>query len=322
MSLFIVDILEDVFGDIKKHNHNSGQVSVNCPLCDDGKNKANLEINYSKNLYNCWSCGAINNMHGSIESLLKKYGTKKQLKQYLLLKPETEYDKDKKEENKKRLKNSSGLKLPEGFKLLKNCTNKDFKYEVVIKYLKERGITDEMIEYNDIGYTTTDKLYYNRIIIPSYNENNELNYFVTRAWDKRIKPKYLNPPEDEVPKLEIIFNENKINWDSTIYIVEGITDHIVIPNSLVLLGKVIGDKLKETLFKKAKGLIVILLDGDAFNDIIRLYKELNTLELYGRVRICVPPLEYDPSKINEIGGRKAIIKLLKNSRKPTNVELY
>lgn len=318
MSLFIVDILEDVLGNIKKHNITSGQASFNCPLCDEGRNKGNLEVNYNKNLYHCWSCGATNNMHGSIEKLIRKFGNRKQLKNYLLLKPETDYDKKKKEEL---ITNNSTytLTLPKGFKLLKNCTNKDFKYEIVSKYLKDRGITNEMIEDNNIGYTVSDEKYYNRIVFPSYDENNELNFFVTRTWEKRIKPKYLNP---DVEKQQIIFNENKINWDSTVYLVEGVMDSIPIYNSIPLLGKVIGDRLREKLFKKAKGLIVICLDSDAFDDIIRIYKELNTLELYGRIRIIKIPDGHDPSSINEKLGRKGIIKMLKLARKPTNIELY
>jgi hypothetical protein len=68
------------------------------------------------------------------------------------------------------------------------------------------------------------------------------------------KLKYINPKAE---KQEIIFNIGKLNLDATIYLVEGVTDHIVTPNSIPLLGKVISsDKL---LHDKAQGLIVILL---------------------------------------------------------------
>ena len=321
---FIVDILEEFLGPIRKHNESTGQISFDCCRCSEEKGvdydkKGNLEINYQKGIFHCWSCGASHNMQGVIEKLIKKYGTVKNLKNYILLKPETNYKKEK-EDNNEDLDDiiaESNLKLPEGFKLLKNCNNKDYKYEQVISYLKERGIGEDIINEYNIGYTTQGK-YYNRIIIPSYDENGNLNYFIARSFDKKVKPKYLNP---DAEKQIIIFNENKINWDSTIYIVEGSTDSLPIPNSIPLLGKVISDYLKSKLITKAKALIVILLDSDAKLDTIRLFKELNTLELYGRVKIIIPPDGYDPSKIYEVGGKKMIIKLLKNARLPTDYEL-
>lgn len=329
MSLFLVDIFEEFLGTIRKHNESSGQASWDCPQCCEDKGisedfKGNLEVNYQKGLFNCWACGATTGMHGPLEKLLKRYGNKKQLKQYLLLKPETDYDREKKDnldENGDEIIRENNIKLPEGFKALKNCTSKDYKYDEFIQYWKERGIDDDIISKKNIGYTTTGK-YHDRTVIPSYGEDGELNYFVTRTIYKRIKPKYLNPSEDEIPKMSIIFNERDINWDATIYLCEGTTDSLVLPNSIPLLGKVIGDYLKSKLITKAKGLIVICLDGDAFDDVIRLYKELNSGDLQGRIRIIKCPDGYDPSKINEIGGRKAIIKLLRNSRLPTSQELY
>lgn len=326
---FIVDILEEFLGTIRKHNESSGQISFDCPQCLEDKGvsedfKGNLEVNYQKGIFHCWSCGAIHNTKGPIERLIKKYGNRKQLKQYLLLKPETDYDKQKKnnvDENGDEIIRENNIKLPEGFKALKNCTSKDYKYDEFINYWKERGVDNKIINEKNIGYTTKGQ-YFNRTIIPSYGEDGELNYFVTRTIYKKIKPKYLNPSEDEIPKMSIIFNEKDIIWDSTIYIVEGVTDSIPTPNSIPLLGKVIGDYLKNKLITKAKGLIVVLLDSDAFEDTIRLFKELNSGELQGRIRIIKCPESYDPSKINEIGGRKSIIKLLKNARLPTPEELY
>jgi DNA primase len=74
---------------------------------------------------------------------------------------------------------------------------------------------------------------YNRIIIPSYDLNGDLNYFIARWYPKEYnKLKYINPKAE---KQEIIFNIGKLNLDATIYLVEGVTDHIVTPNSIPLL---------------------------------------------------------------------------------------
>ncbi len=53
----LVELLEEVLGDHGLHYPNHGQISFNCPVCDDGRNKHNLEVNYINNVYKCWSCG-------------------------------------------------------------------------------------------------------------------------------------------------------------------------------------------------------------------------------------------------------------------------
>ena len=173
-----------------------------------------------------------------------------------------------------------------------------------------------MDEYN-IGFTTKGK-HKNRIIIPSYDEFGDLNYFVARAWDKWVKPKYLNP---DIPKQEFIFNENLINWDGTIFLVEGAFDHIVIPNSIPLLGKVLHPKLKTMLINKAKSDIIIELDDDAKNDAIDIYLDLNFGKLFGRIKMCTPKAGKDPSKIFELDGARGIVNLLRTSKELTGMEL-
>ncbi len=273
----------------------------------EGDGKGNLEVNYNKDVFKCWACKEINDMFGPISKLIFKYGNSKILKDYKLLKPDFEQS-DKTDLEEKI------ITLPEGFKLLKDCTSKDYKYDLAINYLKNRGINNEIINEFDIGYTTIGK-YFNRIIIPSYDEYGSLNYFIARWFDKKkTKLKYLNP---DVDKTSIIFNEKKVNWDATIYIVEGVTDHIVVPNSIPLLGKYIPDLLFNKLQEKASSSVIIFLDGDAKEDAKILYNKLNSGGLSDKVKLCVAPDNMDPSKINEEFGKKGIISVLKKSRKLT-----
>ena len=51
-----------------------------------------------------------------------------------------------------------------------------------------------------MGYTTDGK-YGGRIILPSYDKEDKLNYWVGRTYNNQ-KPKYLNPDSD---KEEVIF---------------------------------------------------------------------------------------------------------------------
>lgn len=317
MSYLLVNILERFLGEHRKLNEDTGQVAFDCPACSaekgmpEGDGKGNLEINYDRGVYKCWVCQDTNHMHGPVIKLLKKYGTPKILRDYLLVKPDADSVIAKEHI-------SVEVKLPEGYKKLSMCTKKDYKSEQALKYLYNRGITDKIIKEFDIGYTTSGP-FYNRIIIPSYDNEGILNYFIARWFSNEYtKLKYINPTAE---KQEIVFNEGKINWDATIYLVEGATDHIVTPNSIPLLGKFISPLLLDLLYHKATGLIVIVLDDDAKIDCLHLYKQLNFCDLRDRIRICLPPIGHDPSLIFQKLGNNGIIKLLKSSRKPTDYEL-
>jgi len=188
----------------------------------------------------------------------------------------------------------------------------------VMRYLKKRGIGMDLITKYDIGYTI-DGNFMNRIIIPSYDISGVINYFIARSFHWKTKPKYMNP---EAEKQEVIFNEDKINWDSTIYLVEGVFDHIVVPNSIPLLGKFMSEKLFEEIYTKASGNIVILLDADAYEDAVFLYKKLNIGHLTGKILMCTPAESYDPSLIYEKWGKRGIVTLLKSSTKLVESRLY
>jgi DNA primase len=313
---FLINILESFLGEHRKHNENTGQAAFDCPACSyendkpNGDGKGNLEINYERGVFKCWACKDTNNMYGPVRSLLKRYATPRITRDYFLIKPEdTSFA-------SKEIKEVESL--PMGYRKFSQSTKSDFKYTEALNYLYGRGITDEIIKKFDLGYTTEGK-YFDRVVIPSYDIYGILNYFVCRWFPKKkTKVKYLNPDAD---KQEIIFNERFLNYNSTIILVEGPTDHIVTPNSVPLLGKVLSPKLLELLHDNANANIIIFLDDDAIKDTIRLYKELNFGDLFGRIRICIPPISYDPSKIFQDYGYKGIIDVLRTSRFPTQQEL-
>jgi DNA primase len=312
----IINVLEEFLGEHRKHNEDTGQCSFDCPACSyekdmpNGDGKGNLEINYNRGVFKCWSCQDTNNMSGPIKKLLNLYGTPRITRDYLLLKPDT-YNYD-------NIKVKKVVSLPDGYKKLSDCTEKDYKSSQAIRYLNKRGITKEIIKDFEIGYTIKGD-YFNRIIIPSFDIDGDLNYFVARWFDKNYtKIKYLNP---EAEKQEIIFNEFKINVFSTIYIVEGVTDHIVTPNSIPLLGKVVSPILLDFLHENSMAYVVVFLDGDAWEDAKRIYSELNFGNLTGRVKIIKTPEDYDPSKINENFGSRGIIQTLKTARFLSDKEL-
>jgi len=277
----VIEILEDILGDCNMHNDYKGQMSFDCPVCsydlkglDHGDGKGNLEVNYKYNVFKCWVCAESHETHGSIYKLVKKFGNPKQLKNYLLLKP------DEGEDFSKRVYKT--VKLPQDFIPFKEASaglKMTPYYKQAYNYIKSRNITDLMVQMYNIGFCYRG-IYENRIIIPSYDCERRINYFIARSYLNRTKMKYKNP---EAQKELIIFNEYLVNWDETIYIVEGAFDSIFIPNAIPLLGKFMSEHLFNTLYERAKGKIVIVLDPDAWNDAERLYHKLNCGKLMGRV---------------------------------------
>ena len=152
------------------------------------------------------------------------------------------------------------LRLPNEFRsLLKEPKGLNPLFRKVKQYAKQRGITrEDIIKYN-IGYCDSGH-YANRIIIPSYDSDNRLNYFIARSVYDEEKFKYKNPP---VSKNVIMF-ENQINWDEPITLVEGVFDAISVKRNVIpILGKFIPKILNDTIYKKGVKSIKILLDKDA-----------------------------------------------------------
>lgn len=276
----IVEVLREIFGNEKHHYQNHCQISFNCPVCDENRNKGNLEINYSQHVYKCWSCSESNNTHGSLGKLIDLYGTKKQKKLYKIFKPEEEVKKE---------KSKPKVKLPESFTLFKESSEKYPVRQQAYNYLKNRGINDELIIKHNIGFCDKGS-HIGRIIVPSYTKDGELNYYIARSWDPQSKFKYKNP---QAEKDKIIFNEHLIDWKKDIFIVEGVFDSFFLPNSIPMLGKHMSELLFNTLYDKAKKNIIIALDGDAWNNSVKLYRDLNGGRIFGKIKIVHLPKDKD-----------------------------
>ena len=309
MSELVVEILEDFLGKSRKHYEDKCQISFDCPVCsydvkglEKGDGKGNLEVNYRHHVYKCWACSETHETHGTINKLVRKYGARDHLKKYRLLIPENRLPKH---DN-----NHTITGLPREFTPL-DIERDDFDYQKAITYLNKRKIDLNLIKKFNIGYANTGD-YRGRIIFPSYDEDNEINYYLGRSYDKYSKLKYKNP---EVSKMEIIFNGGKINWDSNIYLVEGVFDHIALPNSIPMLGKVLNDILHKKLIDKAEAKVIIVLDYDAKKDAIKLYKRLNSTRLRNRVLIVDMPDGFDIADVYQKLGKKGVIKLLTTARK-------
>lgn len=326
----IYNILASFLGEAKNgFDGKNMQLQFPCPRCIENKGnkealKYNLECNLQIQMFNCWSCSndGDTEMKGSIVKLIRLYGNDELLKEYKdaihsfreskLYK--LNYSDDEFNIDTKSIE-IDDLRFPKSFKFLKK--NK-YCPKNVMNYLNNRGICWDIIEKYNIGYTEYDKndfMSSYRVYIPSYDKYGDLNYWTGRDYLNREKVvKYYNP---KIERKNIIFNEEKIQWDADIVLVEGPFDHIVVPNSIPLLGKSLNKdfKLYWEIIKNANSKIIIWLDNDAFESIKTIYKELNHGDLYNRIRFIETDLGKDPSEIYEKYGYKGIAECLKHTQK-------
>jgi DNA primase len=224
-----------------------------CPFCNHHKKK--LQVNLDTQRWHCWVCDSKGR---SIAGLLRKLNVdvRDLSKVKDIYGDEPEYDP--KEEFVVK------LQLPKEFKQLYFKPTGLFNplYNKAIHYLKERGISKaDIVKYN-IGYCE-DGLYAGRVIIPSYDESGDLNYFVARSFYDDEKMKYKNPPVSR----DVIVFENQINWNEPITLVEGVFDSFSVKRNVIpLLGKFLLSKLKNKIMERGVKDITIMLDSDAVED--------------------------------------------------------
>lgn len=249
--LVVINILDDALGVGSSLKGN--EQAHHCPFCHHQKKK--LQINLDNQNWHCWVCNAKGR---SINSLLRKLNVDiRSISKLKDIYGDVEPNSTSVEEEPK-------LFLPKEFKQLYIKPTGSFNpiYNKAIHYLSERGITKKDIVKYNIGFCS-DGLYAGRIIIPSYDENGELNYFVARSFYEDEKMKYKNPPVNR----DVIVFEDMINWNEPITLVEGVFDSFSVKrNAIPMLGKFLLSKLKNKIREKGVKEINILLDSDAIDD--------------------------------------------------------
>jgi len=251
--------------------------------------KPKLQVNIQTGKWHCW----VSNQGGhNLFQLLKQVNANRSLyKELSDVVGSTYYTSDKKD------KKDIILNLPKEAKPLYDGSESVQKLHA-LKFLYERGLTDEDILRYNLHYCLSG-VYQNRIIIPSYDSDGVLNYFVGRDFYKGGM-KYKNPP---IPK-DIIGFDLYINWDEPIVLCEGVFDAIAIKNnSIPLFGKTILPKLYEKIIKNRVKHIIISLDEDAFKDSLKMIKKFFDAGISVNF---VKLTETDPS---ELGYIKMIDKL-------------
>ena len=325
----VITLLTSFLGDYSKQ---CGEwYSFNCPCCAEENfgvpdGKYNLEVKVDLHVkgcggYHCWKCGDSDGTKGTIVKLLKRYAPQDIITEFKEIyndfKQSKKYELSIGEEIIDEFNDFEELSLPNGFKPLTKEAKEAYEY------VTGRGIDDKIIKGYNIGYIASNPDYSlrHRVYIPSYDSFSNLTYWVGRDYTGKNKQKAKNA---KVPKHSIVFNEGKINWYEPITLVEGPFDHIVVPNSIPLLGKVINNEsaVLEALIKRSKSEINIFLDDDALKDAYRIYKFLNSKEvLKGRINLIETPDGYDPSLLYQEYGYKSIMEMLCSAKKISEYEL-
>lgn len=249
-----LSIISQILGDYSRSNK---EYLFYCPFCKHHKKK--LSINLEKDKWKCWIC---NSSGKTISYLVKKYGDaecRTRWSKYDNLIDISDFEEtlefifvhgSEKQETK--------IELPKEYTSLNKQLSLSGK--IAKNYLLRRDITYKHILKYSIGYCSSGE-YAGRIVIPSFDENGDINYFISRTYEKHFI-KYKNPP---LNKSKIIFNELFLDFTEPITVVEGVFDAIIAgDNSVPLLGSTLTTDSK--LFKRIvenQTPVYLCLDADA-----------------------------------------------------------
>lgn len=253
----IITFLSNKIGRYKAHSNNEFYFA--CPFCHHPKSK--FAVNSTKDKWHCWHCGAKGK---SIFNLVRVLNLSKkeidELKELLGNNPKLRVYKENTD--------TAQLRLPYEYKPMWQIDN-SIEYRHALSYLKKRNINMiDIIRYK-IGYCETGP-FAHRVIVPSYDANNNLNYFIARSYfDSNMK--YKNPPVSK----NVICLESQVDWNLPVILCEGIFDAIAVrQNAIPLLGKHIPKKLEVALLENKVKTVYILLDKDAETDAINIEQKL------------------------------------------------
>ncbi len=240
--------------------------------------KPKLQINIQTGKWHCW----VSNQGGhNLFQLLKKVGVSQQYFDELRELVDTKiYVNTRTQETK------VFLFLPPEFKPLWNGGDGIVKRHA-LSYLYKREIDDsDILKYN-IGYCD-EGLYSNRIIIPSYDSEGQLNFFVGRDFYK----KYRNCTTTK----DIIGFDLFINWDEPIILCEGVFDAMSFKrNAIPLFGKTVMTTLHKKIIESKVNTIYLALDNDAMVDAVKISE--NFIDNGIEVRM----MRFEEKDPNEIG---------------------
>ena len=295
----LIQLLESILG--KGKPTSSGNIAFFSPFTSHYKPKLEIRSIPDANGNYTWHCWISDQKGKSIHSLFKKMNLPKQQFERL----ERILDANKYRDFTAIHHTQEELRLPDEYNplwIVKNTPD----YKNAIFYLKKRGITIfDIIRYR-IGYCESGP-YSGKIIIPSYDCDAQLNYFVSRAYYSADKNKHKNP---KISK-DIIGFGMMINWNQPIVLCEGAFDATAIKRNVIpLFGKIIQPALQKKIIEERVKDIYICLDSDAIRNALTICEKFMAegLNVY-----LVKLTDKDPSEL----GFEQITKLIEQTNAMT-----
>ncbi len=291
-------LLESILGR-SKSARGGDEAVFTCPSCNHHKKK--LTFNLLSQKFQCWVCGykghrafqllkksnAPGAAFGALKEIDQQYNFKKQIKQKV---------------------DTNTLQFPQGVTPIMSSSAVLSRH--ALHYLNQRGITQQDVVKYDLHYCEEGPLR-NMVVIPSYDKDGFLNYYVGRSFDKNayIKHKLASSTKD------IIGFEMYINWDLPVILCEGAFDAMAIKrNAIPLFGKKLSTTLMKKIIKSNVKKIYLALDEDALKD---AFNHAETFMSYGKKVYLIEMGDKDPSEL----GFKNFTKLLHNAIKLTTSTL-
>ena len=261
----LLHLLEQVLG--KGRKTSGDNYSFFSPFVSHYKPK--LEINLASNSknQNFWHCWVSNEKGRTIQSLFKRIRVDRQHYETLnrILKTKALHTWNHTDEKEEELRLPPEFIRLTDFGSIKDITT-GMQIRQAVSYLKSRGILPTDIFRYNIGYCPSG-IYGGRIIVPSYDENFNLNFFVSRTIFEDVNAKYKNPPVSK----DVVGFESFINWNEPITLVEGVFDAITARfNAIPLFGKIVQPLLKERILIRKPPKVIVALDNDATKDAIKI----------------------------------------------------
>ena len=278
----LLELLESVLGKSKKTSGDN--YAFYSPFVAHYNPKLEVNIRITSDGQNPWHCWISDEKGRSIKTLFKKLRVSKQTwDEYNSI-----FSRINRYVHSDNQIQVNQVELPKEFKPLYKKSN-SFKYKHALNYLLKRGLRPEDIVKYNIGYCETGE-YEDKIIIPSYDSDGKLNFFVGRSF-YQSKYKHKNP---KVSK-DIVGFDLLVNWDIPLVLCEGAFDAIAIRRNVIpLFGKSIQSKLEQKIIGNSVKKLYIVLDSDAISNAIGLSKKFMS---YGIETHLVDLGDEDPSEM-------------------------
>ena len=342
--------IEEIIGSfipIIKAGHNYKAI---CPFHQDSN--PSLQINVDKQIFKCFSCPKENKSAGDVFAFVKLYKKVSYLEAVKIVGQMIGYNYNFSSESSFKFQETVYHKIIKDTVLF--CQNEINSADAkeVRDYLSARGIDNDTIRNFSIGYNPknnrlykylsakgyqdsqliaanvarmTEKgmadVFFDRIMIPIYDQYNHPIAFTARTINKNIDSKYINSTDTEIfKKGDTLYNLNKalnsIKENKFVIVAEGPMDVIAFSkanfaNVVCSLGTNLTDR-QLLLLKKYTNRILFAYDGDKAGQSAILRGGKMAINSSMEVLVINNNTDYDPDEVYRKYGQQALAKMINN----------